>query len=35
LEGKIHDGETVVVDFDSQSGRLTFTPQEAGVELAV
>src|SRR5205823_2213431 len=27
LEGKVRDGQTVVVDFDAKSGQMTFTPK--------
>ena len=33
LEGKVRDGQTVVVDFDSRQGRLTFTPQGEAAEV--
>ncbi len=29
LRGEVHDGQTVVVDYDGGHGTLTFTPQEA------
>jgi len=31
LEGKIHDNQTVVIDYDRAAGRLTFRPQEVAV----
>jgi ATP-dependent Clp protease ATP-binding subunit ClpB len=34
LEGKVRDGETVVVDYDSARGRLTFTPHKTATEQA-
>jgi ATP-dependent Clp protease ATP-binding subunit ClpB len=32
LEGKVRDGETVVVDYDSARGRLTFTPHKTATQ---
>ncbi len=29
LEGKVHDGQTVVIDYSSKGGALTFTPKSA------
>jgi ATP-dependent Clp protease ATP-binding subunit ClpB len=34
LEGKVRDGETVVVDYDSTRGQLTFTPHKTATEPA-
>jgi ATP-dependent Clp protease ATP-binding subunit ClpB len=34
LEGKVRDGETVVVDYDSARGQLTFTPHKTATEQA-
>jgi ATP-dependent Clp protease ATP-binding subunit ClpB len=35
LEGAIADGDWIMVDLDAETGQLTFTPQEAGVEQAL
>jgi ATP-dependent Clp protease ATP-binding subunit ClpB len=32
LKGAVHDGQTVMVDYDRASGTLTFTPQTATLE---
>ena len=32
LKGDVRDGQTVVVDYDPESGTLTFTPQTSEVE---
>ena len=32
LKGDVRDGQTVVVDYDRESGTLTFTPQTSEVE---
>ena len=29
LEGKVRDGQIIVVDYDASSDRLTFTPQSS------
>jgi ATP-dependent Clp protease ATP-binding subunit ClpB len=34
LEGKIHDGQAVVVEFDQQHGKLTFAPEATPAEVA-
>src|SRR5205807_2640223 len=34
LEGKVRDGQTVVVDVDPAGSRLTFTPQTEAAEVA-
>ena len=33
LEGRVMDGDSIVVDYEAGTGALTFTPQEAEVEL--